>query len=207
MVAVRAFHVAVLFTVTLAAASRPSPTPQLHLGSAGDRIAFRRWFTFLAESRYYARKPLHEISDGYSLISWATRHALASHDSAWSRTLELPLFPVMPSVSTEVASRSHSSSSDGDPVFVSRDISEAEPGDLFLYRNSHHQAHVMVFIGRSQIIPSPHRWVVYLSEGRVHRVSIDKLKADPSPDWRPDVENPDFRGVWRLDILAAGYSD
>jgi len=148
---------------------------------------------------------LHDVSDGDSLIQWATRQALATHDAAWSRTVELPLYPVMPSVRTEAAAPA-SPQCDGNPVFVSRNIAEAEPGDLFVYRNTEYTAHTMVFIGKSQIIPSSSQWVIYFSAGRVHKVTLGKLAADPTPAWRPESDNPEFMGVWRLHILADSYS-
>jgi uncharacterized protein YfaT (DUF1175 family) len=194
---VRLVRVAVLLAGTVSAGSLAPASHPLHLDSFEDRTAFRRWFTFLAESRYYARKPLHEVSDGYSLIRWGVRQALAPHDAAWSRTLELPLFPSMPSVRPGTAAASPAF----EPAFVSRDAAAAQPGDLLLYRNAELAAHVMVYIGKSQIIPSSQQWVIYLSAGSVHKVKLDTLLNDPSPDWRPVPQNPDFRGVWRLDML------
>ena len=183
---------AIVFAATLLAAAP-------HFDSGADRAAFRRWFTFLAESRYYARKPLAEVADGWSLIRWASRMALARHDAAWSRTLELPVFPVMPSVSVMP-------SEPLTPVFVSRDLAAAQPGDLLLFRNTGLSASVMVYIGKSQVVPSPQRWVIYLTAGSTHKVSLDKLMADPSPDWRPVAENPEFSGVWRLSSESVATS-
>jgi len=170
--------------------------------SAGPRLgpddssAFRRWFTFLAESRYYARKPLRGVSDGDSLIRWAARHALAPHDATWSRSIELPILPAMPSVRESVPLRASL-----EQQIVSRDIADALPGDLFLYRRAELPAHVMIYIGPSQILPSRKRWVIYLSGNATHKVCIDSLRADPSPEWRPLPENPEFLGIVRLDIL------
>ena len=183
-----------LLAIALLTGSAPA-APPLRLESPCDQKAFRRWFTFLAESRYYARKPVRDVSDGDSLIRWARRHALAQHDRNWSRKLELPVYPVIPSVSTvrdipETAA----------PVLISRNIADAQPGDLLFYRNQSRPAHVMVFIGRSQVVPSPGDWVIYVSD-RIHKVSLDHLRSDPSPDWRPEPDNPEFLGVWRLDLL------
>jgi uncharacterized protein YfaT (DUF1175 family) len=69
-----------------------------HLNSSSDRKAFRRWFTFLAESRYYAHKPLRDASDPEGLLRWAYHQALRPHDARWYHTVELPLLPAMPSV-------------------------------------------------------------------------------------------------------------
>ena len=167
----RLVRVAVLLAGTISVGSLAPASRPLHLDSSEDRTAFRRWFTFLAESRYYARKPLHEVSDGYSLIRWAARHALEPHDAAWSRSLELPLYPSMPSVHADASVASPAF----EPAFVSRDPAAAQPGDLFLYRNSERAAHVMVYIGKSQVIPSTQQWVIYLSAGSVHKVMLDTL--------------------------------
>jgi uncharacterized protein YfaT (DUF1175 family) len=187
----------VLLAGTILAGSLALADHRAHLNSTQDRAAFRRWFTFLAESRYYARKPLREISDGESLIRWALRNALAPHDTAWSRTLELPVYPAMPSVLNSAAAPT-----DYEPMFVSEDASAAQPGDLFLFDNDHLPAHVMVYIGSSQVIPSSCHWVIYLASGKVHKVQLDTLLGNASSEWRPIPENPDFRGVWRLDILS-----
>jgi uncharacterized protein YfaT (DUF1175 family) len=195
---VRLPRVAVLLAGTLFTGAPAPASHPLRLDSSEDRLAFRRWFTFLAESRYYARKPLQEVFDGDSLIRWAVRHALAPHDAGWSRRVELPLLPSMPSVRAATAGLPSF-----EPAFVSREAGGAQPGDLLLYRNALLPAHVMVYIGKSQIIPSAWEWVIYLSGGGVHKVRLDKLLRDPSPDWRPVPENPDFLGVWRLDFLHA----
>jgi uncharacterized protein YfaT (DUF1175 family) len=186
-----------MFAGTILAGSLALAGHRAHLDSPQDRAAFRRWFTFLAESRYYAHKPLREISDSESLIRWAMRNALATHDTPWSKSLELLVYPAMPSVLNSAAV-----STDHEPKFVSSDASAAQPGDLLLFENDHLPAHVMVYIGSSQIIPSSCRWVIYWASGKVHKVQLDTLLDDASSDWRPIPENPDFRGVWRLDILS-----
>lgn len=167
-----------------------------HLDSSADRTAFRRWFTFLAESRCYTRKPMRSIADGDALARWAYGQALKRHDGSWSHSVELPLFPVMPSV-TQASDEPFA------PTFVSRQVDEAEPGDLLMYRRSDWAAHVMVYIGKSQILPSPKRWVVYLTAEpkQFHKVWLDALKVDLHPEWRPTAENPEFLGVWRLGLL------
>jgi len=179
------------------AGARSSEPPRLRLEASSDRTAFRRWLAFLAESRYYAHKPLREVSDGDSLLRWAMRQALLPHDAAWSRRVELPVLPAMPSVNAR-----GSCPQDPSPVLVSRDLTDALPGDLLLYRNEERAAHLMIYIGHSQVVHTPDDWVIYLTGGAVHRVKTARLMADPSPDWRPVAENPEFRGVWRLDLLS-----
>jgi uncharacterized protein YfaT (DUF1175 family) len=62
----------------------------LRLHDASDRLAFRRWFTLLAESQYYRVKPLPEIDDCGALLRFAYREALREHDGAWAHAMALP---------------------------------------------------------------------------------------------------------------------
>jgi uncharacterized protein YfaT (DUF1175 family) len=185
---------------SLALAAAPSP----HLNSPSDRKAFRRWFTFLAESRYYARKPLRGVSDADGLLRWAYHQALSRHDARWYHTVELPLLPAMPSVREFEASLCDLHPYPFVPLLVSRNLADAEPGDLLMYRRFDLAAHLMIYIGSSQVVPSPKKWVIYLTNSPkdIHKVSLDSLRDDPSSGWRPAPENPDFLGVWRLDILG-----
>jgi hypothetical protein len=72
----------------------------LRLDREEDRRAFRRWFTFLAESQYY-RQPhrmAREINDCAALIRFAYREALREHDGAWASELDLDTVPSEASV-------------------------------------------------------------------------------------------------------------
>lgn len=65
-----------------------------------DEEAFRKWFTFLAESQYY--KPPErlavEIDDCAALLRFAYREALREHDAQWANDLELDLVASFPAV-------------------------------------------------------------------------------------------------------------
>ena len=161
-----------------------------------DRQAFQRWFTFLVESRFYARKRVPEVVDGKSLVVWASRHALAQHDRRWIQTVELPVLPVIPAV------RARPRADDLEPKPVSRSIADAHPGDLLLYDRPGSAAQLMVYVGRSQVMPSNKTWVVYWADGRLHKVAIESLAADPASEWRPLPENRYFLGVYRMAILG-----
>ncbi len=62
----------------------------LRLHDPADRLAFRHWFTLLAESQYYRGKPLPEIDDCAALLRFAYREAMRAHDAAWAHTTTLP---------------------------------------------------------------------------------------------------------------------
>lgn len=62
----------------------------LRLHDPADRVAFRRWFTLLAESQYYRGKPLPEIDDCAALLRFAYREAMREHDATWAHAVALP---------------------------------------------------------------------------------------------------------------------
>jgi uncharacterized protein YfaT (DUF1175 family) len=72
----------------------------LRLDDPDDQQAFRRWFTYLAESQYFEapeRRPA-EIADCAALIRYAYREALRDHDGNWATGAHLPVVPGIPSV-------------------------------------------------------------------------------------------------------------
>ena len=64
----------------------------LRLHEAADRLAFRRWFTLLAESQFYrGESAAPEIDDCAALLRFAYRESLREHDTAWARAMALPV--------------------------------------------------------------------------------------------------------------------
>jgi len=76
----------------------------LRLHTASDRLAFRAWFTALADTAAALppeRLP-REIDDCAALLRWCYRNALHAHDEAWQATMPAPIstdaLPPLPSV-------------------------------------------------------------------------------------------------------------
>ena len=75
----------------------------LRLHDPADRLAFRHWFTLLAESQYYRGKSLPpEIDDCAALLRFAYREALREHDAAWAHGMAWPL-PRRPAISSNIS--------------------------------------------------------------------------------------------------------
>lgn len=72
----------------------------VRLQDQSDRMAFRRWFTFLAESTFFQKETDRpaEINDCAALIRFAYREALHTHDGAWANQWHLEGTPNAPSV-------------------------------------------------------------------------------------------------------------
>jgi uncharacterized protein YfaT (DUF1175 family) len=72
----------------------------LRLHTAADRMAFRSWFTALADAAAALapeRLP-KEIDDCAALLRWCYRNALHAHDEVWQTTLPLDSLPPLPSI-------------------------------------------------------------------------------------------------------------
>jgi uncharacterized protein YfaT (DUF1175 family) len=72
----------------------------LRLQSEDDRIAFRHWFAFLAESTYFQKdedRP-KEADDCAALIRFAYREALRKHNARWANQWRLAQLPNVASV-------------------------------------------------------------------------------------------------------------
>src|ERR1039458_1826868 len=67
----------------------------LRLDDDRDRLAFRRWFTFLAETQYFqapdARPP--EIKDWAALVRSAYREPPRAHGAGWAEAGSVPIVP------------------------------------------------------------------------------------------------------------------
>ena len=93
--------IARLVTDLDAADSAGDGTPDfLRLDDPDDQRAFRRWFTFLAETQYFEpaeRRPA-EIVDCAALIRYAYREALRAHDGNWATDAHLTVAPGIASI-------------------------------------------------------------------------------------------------------------
>ncbi len=140
----------------------------LRLHDPVDRENFRRWFALLAEAQYYRGQKLPtEIDDCAALLRFSYRETLRTHDSAWAKTIALPVPPRSGNVSqyeypytalgaamfrVRDGSFAASDLSDGafaefadaktlwrhNTYFLGRDLGRARPGDLLFFRQSGH---------------------------------------------------------------------
>ncbi len=92
---------------------------------------------------------------------------------------------------------------------VSRDLRAAQPGDLLFFHQAvqHESFHTMIFVGRSRFQSQDADWIVYHTgevnghRGEIREVRAETLLQHPDPHWRPVLNNPNFMGVYRWEIL------
>ena len=197
------------------------------LRTMDDRENFRRWFTAIAERQF------HETSDAWTaeqrdcsgLVRFAWREALRKHDRAWFQRFggfEIPVAPDVRAISLDnnplgerlflTDSGEFSEFADArtlktaNCVFVSRDRRRAQAGDLVFFHQpwvQRYPYHVMIFLGNED-------WVVYHTgtsqrdHGEIRKVRLSLLDQHPNPRWRPEPQNNNFLGFYRLKILNQG---
>jgi len=179
-----------------------------------------------------------EVNDCGALLRFAYREALREHTSVWANELGLEgtppgpsvekyqypytplganLFRVQPGrfVAPDLSGGAFAQFADAETLrqlnahFVSRDLSQARPGDLLFYRQLSQDLpyHAMVFLGASHFEEGGEPYIVYHtgplegSKGEIRRPSVAELRNHPSPRWRPLPGNPNFLGVYRWNIL------
>ncbi len=188
-----------------------------------------------------------EITDCASLLRYSYREALKRHNDSWFLAtgidvLALPgeirawhypesplgaaLFRVRPGsfVAGDETNGAFAQFADAKTLvelnayFVSRDVRQAQPGDLLFYRqfgqSSPWHSMIVAEVGpRARVVyhtgpdhqvagePPQGRRPVPGDPGELRRVLLSELLDHPQPQWRPTARNPNFLGVYRWNIL------
>ena len=174
-----------------------------------------------------------EITDCASLLRYAYREALKRHDDTWFLSTGIEIvalpgeirawrYPETPLGASLFRVRPGSFEPDDatngafaqfadaktlverNAYFVSRDVRQAQPGDLLFYRQFGQSSpwHSMIV---TRIAGQPA--VVYDTgedhgkAGELRRVLLPELLDHPQPQWRPLPGNPNFLGLYRWNIL------
>jgi uncharacterized protein YfaT (DUF1175 family) len=178
-----------------------------------------------------------EITDCASLLRYAYRESLKRHDETWftSTGIDVPALPgeirawrypdtplgsnlfrvragsFVPPDATNGAFAQFADAKtivERNAFFVTRDVHQAQPGDLLFYRQFEQSSpwHSMIVtrIGSQAAVvydtgPSGHD--AHGIAGELRRVTLAELLDHPQPQWRPIPSNPNFLGVYRWNIL------
>jgi uncharacterized protein YfaT (DUF1175 family) len=174
-----------------------------------------------------------EIRDCASLLRYSYREALMRHDDTWFmstgievaalpgeirawRFPETPLgtglFRVRPG-SFEPPDASNGAFAqfadaktlvERNAYLVSRDLRQAQPGDLIFYRQFGQSSpwHSMIVTrigGQAAVVYDT--GADHGQAGELRRLALAELLDHPQPQWRPVPSNPNFLGVYRWNIL------
>jgi uncharacterized protein YfaT (DUF1175 family) len=174
-----------------------------------------------------------EIIDCASLLRFSYREALKRHNEAWFLTtgievsappgeirawhypdtpLGAALFRVKSGAfeAADLTNEAFAQFADArtlverNAYFVSRDVRQAQPGDLLFYRqfgqSSPWHSMIVAEVGlRARVVY--HTGPDHGRPGELRRVLLSELIDHPQPQWRPVALNPNFLGVYRWNIL------
>ncbi len=177
-----------------------------------------------------------EITDCASLLRYAYREALKRHDDTWFAATgmdvaQLPgevrawhypdtplgaaLFRVRPG-SFQPADASNGAFAqfadaktlvERNAYFVTRDVRQAQPGDLLFFRQFGQSSpwHSMIVTragaAAAVVYDTGPGHSTHGKAGELRRVLLAELLDHPQPQWRPTSSNPNFLGVYRWNIL------
>ncbi|MGD0940857.1 MAG: DUF1175 family protein [Terracidiphilus sp.] len=174
-----------------------------------------------------------EISDCASLLRFSYREALKRHNEAWFLTtgievaappgemrawhypdtpLGASLFRVKPGAFEpgDLTNGTFAQFADAKTLvernayFVSRDVRQAQQGDLLFFRQFGQSSpwHSMI-VAEAGALPRVvyHTGPDHGKAGELRRVLLSELLDHPQPQWRPVAQNPNFLGVYRWNIL------
>lgn len=186
----------------------------LRLDDPSDRFAFTQWFTFLAESQYFAKTPLPEVNDCAALLRLAYREALRDHDSAWAAEVRLASTPMLagivkyhypytlldanvfrvrpgPLTPPDLSDGTFAQFADAETLMrrntwlLTRDIARAQPGDLLFYRQLEQNM--------------PFHAMIYLGKSQFDPGPVPRLvyHTGPSGKWPGEVRRPSVDDLMR----------
>jgi uncharacterized protein YfaT (DUF1175 family) len=208
-----------LMLILACAASFPAladTVPATNPLSATQARAFRAWFVRLVtEQLRQGPTPRWQQRDCAGLVRFAVAESLRDHDARWLQQNGIGLTNLPPEVDLPPAQRdtlrqqwinANQKRSAYAPAFaviehnsqlVSRDINQAQPGDLLFFDQGDDQ-HLMVWTGR---YVAYHTGTVTTKDNGMRAVSVDQLMHWPDSRWWPAQTNPNFVGVFRLAFL------
>jgi uncharacterized protein YfaT (DUF1175 family) len=153
--------------------------------------------------------------DCAGLVRFAIAESLRDHDERWLRANGIDVYQIPPEPKLSEIQRAlrntwrmqdGSSSAYVSAIgliqensrFVSKDINQAQPGDLLFFDQGDDQ-HLMVWMGGTVAY---HTGTVLPQDNGLRSVPLSQLLSWKDTRWRPIPDNPNFAGVYRLAFLS-----
>jgi len=202
-----------LLALLLSAGARAVEAPALDLAQSQ---VFRAWFVRIAQEQLsQGPSPRWYQQDCAGLVRFAANEALKVHDDKWLRSngLSNRYLPPELSLSNEQRKLAQQWQQGGGKVgpyvnaikliqfnshLVSRDVSQARPGDLMFFDQGDDQ-HRMIWMG---CYIAYHTGTTTPTDNGMRSASLQQLMTWKDTRWIPDAANPNFIGVYRLNFLS-----
>lgn len=189
--------------------------PALRL-TASQSLLFRRWFITIVDAQLRkGPNPRWQQQDCAGLVRFAANEALKIHDAKWQKNngfnpVNLPPELIITDEQRLLAQRWHIGKGatsayaralllvQHNTELVSRDINQAQPGDLLFFDQGDEQ-HLMVWMGH---FIAYHTGSTTAADNGLRAVSLQQLMHWHDTRWIPDASNPNFSGIYRLGFLS-----
>jgi len=177
---------------------------------------FRAWFVRIAQEQLsQGPSPRWYQQDCAGLVRFAANEALKTHDSKWLRANGLSNRYLPPELQLSEGQRALAQQwqQGGGKVgpyvnaikliqfnshLVSRDLGQARPGDLLFFDQGDDQ-HLMIWMGRNIAY---HTGTTTPTDNGMRSASVQQLMTWKDTRWIPDPANPNFIGIYRLNLLT-----
>lgn len=191
------------------------PTAEAVMLDGSQSQRFRAWFTRIVDEQIKRPTPRWVHRDCAGLVRFAVSEVFAEHDEKWQRAnglLPNNLPAPMQLTPEQQALRFNWRDIDGknkafvtalaliqeNSFFVSKDINQAQPGDLLFFDQGDEQ-HLMIWMG--QYI-AYHTGTVTPHDNGLRAVTVQQLTQWKDTRWQPIGNNPNFIGLYRLGFLS-----
>ncbi|WP_145647946.1 DUF1175 domain-containing protein [Pseudoduganella lurida] len=197
-------------------ALKRAATEQVRLTPPQSR-AFRAWMLRIVSAQMEGGpSPRWHHRDCAGLVRFAVNEALVPHDAKWLRAngiaTDRRLPPELDLTPPQAALRNRWVQSDGqvghfvtaialvqnNSRFVSREMGQAQPGDLLFFDQGDEQ-HLMVWMGGRIAY---HTGTNTPTDNGLRTVGLQQLTTWKDTRWQPTVDNPNFAGIYRLSFLS-----
>jgi len=202
--------------VFIASSRTAAASPSASLTPAQSR-AFRAWMTRIVSAQFsMGPTPRWVQRDCAGLVRFAVAEALRDHDEKWKRANGLAGQPAPPEVALDAVQQELRHSwrlADGarsayanaleliqeNTRFVAKDCNMAALGDLLFFDQGDSQ-HLMIWMGS---FIAYHTGSETAGDNGLRSIALRDLLRWADTRWRPEQNNPNFAGVYRLDFLSA----
>ncbi len=191
-----------------------APATGVTLDAEQARV-FRAWMLrIIQEQVRQGPSPRWVQRDCVSLVRFAVAESLRPHDARWLHAnglsaeqipAELAFSPGQQGLRHAWRLAGGASSAYVSAIelvqensrFVSRDVNQAQPGDLLFFDQGDDQ-HLMVWMNGTVAY---HTGTVTADDNGLRAVSVSQLLHWKDTRWRPTQDNPNFAGIYRLAFL------
>lgn len=183
--------------------------------TAEQSLLFRRWFVHIVQAQLRrGPNPRWQQQDCAGLVRFATNEALKIHDEKWRKNNGFEAHTLPPELTLSAQQRGIAqrwnlgAGKTGayaraqilvqhNTQFISRDINQAQPGDLLFFDQGDEQ-HLMVWMGH---FIAYHTGSPTPKDNGLRAVTVQHLMHWQDTRWIPAENNPNFSGIFRLGFL------